>query len=386
MNQIDVPALSKADPDANVTDLLVERVAATPDSPLFALPTSDGGWSHVTAPRVPLPGHRSGERLGRRRHRARRQDRDDVQDPLRVDADRLRDLVRRRGARADLRDQRLPRRFSGTCPTREPIAIFTETPEHFARFDEVRADVPAVSRAWKIDLGDLDKLVASGKDVKDEEIERRRNLRQGRRPRDPDLHLGHDGTAEGLHPHALQLRRDLAQCQARDPRGREPGVDDAALHHARPRLRPLHLGAVHRRRRHGRPPGGHQAARPVDAGSFGPTFLLAVPRVFEKVYNSSEQKAEAGGKGKIFRKAVDVAIAHSKALDAGHVPGRLAHPLSRSSTVWCSARSRPPSGATSSTRFPALRRSACASVTSTAAWTSRSSRATASPRPPRRYR
>jgi len=42
--------------------------------------------------------------------------------------------------------------------------------------------------------------------------------------------------------------------------------------------------------------------------------------VFEKVYNSSEQKAEAGGKGKIFRRAADVAIAHSKAVDAGHVP------------------------------------------------------------------
>ena len=32
------------------------------------------------------------------------------------------------------------------------------------------------------------------------------------------------------------------------------------------------------------------------------------------------QKAEAGGKGKIFRKAADVAVAHSQALDAGHVP------------------------------------------------------------------
>jgi len=54
--------------------------------------------------------------------------------------------------------------------------------------------------------------------------------------------------------------------------------------------------------------------------TFKPDFLLAVPRVFEKVYNSSEQKAEGGGKGKIFRKAADVAIAHSKALDDGSVP------------------------------------------------------------------
>ena len=55
-------------------------------------------------------------------------------------------------------------------------------------------------------------------------------------------------------------------------------------------------------------------------GSYKPTFLLAVPRVFEKVYNSSEQKAETGGKGKIFRRAADVALKHSIALDAGHVP------------------------------------------------------------------
>ena len=68
---------------------------------------------------------------------------------------------------------------------------------------------------------------------------------------------------------------------------------------------------------------GHQADTKQllpSLGSFKPTFLLAVPRVFEKVYNSAEQKAEAGGKGKIFRRAADVAVAHSKALDAGHVP------------------------------------------------------------------
>jgi long-chain acyl-CoA synthetase len=49
--------------------------------------------------------------------------------------------------------------------------------------------------------------------------------------------------------------------------------------------------------------------------SFKPSFLLAVPRVFEKVYNSAEQKAEAGGKGKIFRKAAEVAIAYSESMD-----------------------------------------------------------------------
>ena len=50
--------------------------------------------------------------------------------------------------------------------------------------------------------------------------------------------------------------------------------------------------------------------------SFRPTFILAVPRVFEKVYNSAEQKADSEKKGAIFRRAVEVAIAYSRALDA----------------------------------------------------------------------
>jgi long-chain acyl-CoA synthetase len=47
--------------------------------------------------------------------------------------------------------------------------------------------------------------------------------------------------------------------------------------------------------------------------------VLAVPRIFEKVYNGAEAKADAAGKGKIFRKAADVAVAYSQALDAAHV-------------------------------------------------------------------
>lgn len=55
---------------------------------------------------------------------------------------------------------------------------------------------------------------------------------------------------------------------------------------------------------------------------FTPTFLLAVPRVFEKVYNAAEAKAESEGKGNIFRRAAGVAIDHSRAQDTGG-PGPL---------------------------------------------------------------
>jgi long-chain acyl-CoA synthetase len=54
-----------------------------------------------------------------------------------------------------------------------------------------------------------------------------------------------------------------------------------------------------------------------DLATFRPTFLLAVPRVFERVYNSAEQKAGGGLKLKIFRWSAKVSITYSRALDAG---------------------------------------------------------------------
>src|SRR5690606_28615956 len=47
-------------------------------------------------------------------------------------------------------------------------------------------------------------------------------------------------------------------------------------------------------------------------GEFQPTFVLAVPRVFEKVFNSARQRAHADGKGAIFDRAADTAIAYSE--------------------------------------------------------------------------
>jgi long-chain acyl-CoA synthetase len=53
--------------------------------------------------------------------------------------------------------------------------------------------------------------------------------------------------------------------------------------------------------------------------SFQPHFLLAVPRVFEKVYNGARQKAHDGGKGKIFDKAAAVAEQYSRDSEKGSV-------------------------------------------------------------------
>lgn len=58
---------------------------------------------------------------------------------------------------------------------------------------------------------------------------------------------------------------------------------------------------------------------PKDLGSFKPTLILAVPRIFEKVFNSAENKAQESGKSKIFKKAVDCAVEYSEAIDTGNI-------------------------------------------------------------------
>ncbi len=54
-----------------------------------------------------------------------------------------------------------------------------------------------------------------------------------------------------------------------------------------------------------------------ELGIFRPDFLIAVPRVFEKVFNGAQQRAHGDGKGRIFDKAADVAIEYSRQLDDG---------------------------------------------------------------------
>ncbi len=55
----------------------------------------------------------------------------------------------------------------------------------------------------------------------------------------------------------------------------------------------------------------------ADLGVFKPDYVLSVPRVFEKVFNSAKQKAYDGGKGAIFDRAAQTAIDYSRSLENG---------------------------------------------------------------------
>jgi long-chain acyl-CoA synthetase len=322
VKQFDVPALVPADPDANVTDLLVDRVAATPDLALFALPTADGGWSDVTAreflERVTAlakgfvaAGIEPGDKIG-------------LMCKTRFEWSLIDFAAWFAGAvLVPIYETSAPSQILWNLTDSGAVGIITETPEHFARFDEIYADVPAVVHTWKIDTGDLDKLAAAGRDVSDEEIERRRSIAKGADLATLIYTSGTTGKPKGCiltHSNFVELTRNAGMAIPEVVNTASTTLLFITMAHVFARF--ISILNIH-----GGVKTGHQPDTKLllpSMASFKPTFLLAVPRVFEKVYNSSEQKAEAGGKGKIFRKAADVAIAHSKAIDAGKVPLGLA--------------------------------------------------------------
>ena len=59
-----------------------------------------------------------------------------------------------------------------------------------------------------------------------------------------------------------------------------------------------------------------------DLQSFAPSYVLAVPRVLEKIYNAADAKAGSGARLKLFRWAAKVAITYSRALDTPAGPSR----------------------------------------------------------------
>jgi long-chain acyl-CoA synthetase len=125
-----------------------------------------------------------------------------------------------------------------------------------------------------------------------------------------------------------------------------------------------------------------------ELATFQPTFLLAVSRVFEKVYyGAAQQASESGIKGAIFHAAARTAIAWSSAFGTHDTasadgPGPRCGYSTPSSTGWSTASSAPRSAGGWGTRCPAVRRSETGSAISSAAPGSPSSRDTASPRPP----
>ncbi|MEV1158366.1 long-chain fatty acid--CoA ligase [Micromonospora chokoriensis] len=200
------------------------------------------------------------------------------------------------------------------------VGVVVETEAHANLVAGVRHRLPELNHVWQIDGGAVDELVTTGAAVEPAEVERRR-----RAVRADDLATiiytsGTTGRPKGCVLTHRNMYADIANAVPVLPNLFNAGATTLLflpLAHAFARL--IQIGVVQARATMAHCADTKNLVAELQA--FRPTFVLSVPRVFEKVYNAAKQKAEADGKGGIFARAEQVAIAYSEALETRGGPG-----------------------------------------------------------------
>ena len=197
------------------------------------------------------------------------------------------------------------------------VAVVVETATHAGAVSAVRDRVPGLRDVWQIESGALDELNRAGADVGEETLDARRHSTDRTSLATIIYTSGTTGRPKGCELTHGNFK-DLAEntCESLASVVRADGASTLLflpLAHVFARfIQVLCVEAAARM--------GHSSdIRTLldDFASFQPTFILAVPRVFEKIYNSSEQKAAGDGKGRIFAAAASTAMEWSESLDAG---------------------------------------------------------------------
>jgi len=208
-------------------------------------------------------------------------------------------------------------------------AAIAETDRHAEIISGLKDRLPDLGQLWRISA--LDELAATGGSVTDEQLQEHRARR---RASDLATIIYTSGTTG--RPKGCELtHRNLLSAVRNAVHGALPELFETTgdgtllfmpLAHVFARI--IQIGCLES----GAILGHWEDTATVADGlrEFQPTFLLAVPRVFEKVYNTAQQQASASpAKSKIFAAAAQAAVEYSEALDSGH-PGlalRLRHAL-----------------------------------------------------------
>jgi long-chain acyl-CoA synthetase len=197
------------------------------------------------------------------------------------------------------------------------VAVVLEGDKTRSTYDEVAATLSNIAHAWVLDAGAVDDLMSKGAAVSDAELDARLATRG---PEDLATIIytsGTTGRPKGVAlTHGNLMFEVFNVIQALDEIFLVPNASTLLflpIAHVFGRL--VQYGSIHAHLLL-----GHTADirdLTADLASFKPTFLLAVPRVFEKVFNGAQQRATADGKGSIFDRAAGVAIAYSRAIDTG---------------------------------------------------------------------
>ncbi|MFN8183461.1 MAG: AMP-binding protein [Candidatus Nanopelagicales bacterium] len=195
------------------------------------------------------------------------------------------------------------------------VGVFLEGDKHKRVYEQVAGKVPT-KHVWVFDDGAVEGLTQAGAEISDAELETRRAAVT---PDDIATIIYTSGTTG--RPKGCVLTHRNLRFESDNVIASMPDLFDAhgstllflPLAHVFGRL--IEIGCLES--------GtilGHTADVKnivADLGQFQPTFLLSVPRVFEKVFNSAQMKATAEGKGRIFNLAASTAIDYSRALDTG---------------------------------------------------------------------
>jgi len=312
MNQISIPPLVPAATAGNLTNLIAERAWFEPERITMSRPLGEG-WQPVTAREVDEEVRATAKGL--------------IAAGVQI-GDRVAIMARTRyewtildfatwyagAVVVPIYDTSSAEQIDWILNDSHSVAIIVETP---ALRDLVQTVIPSHTRqVWTMTDDVLSILREAGKNVGDDEIERRRNAVTPASLATLIYTSGTTGKPKGVQlTHANFLSETGNVAQGASELFLKPGGSTLLfLPVAHVFGRMVQIGAI--------ASGLHLAhcsdpvtRLPMDLASFKPTFVLAVPRIFEKIYNGAEARAEAAGKGKIFKKAADVAIAYSEALD-----------------------------------------------------------------------
>jgi long-chain acyl-CoA synthetase len=312
MNEITIPALIPAAVAGNLTNLISERAHFEPERVIVSRPLGDG-WQPVTAKAyeeeikaVAKGLIANGVSFG---------DRVAIMAKTRYEWTVLDFAIWYAGAvPVPIYETSSAEQVEWILTDSSAVGIIVETP---ALAELVQPVLPSsCKKVWNITYNALATLTHEGKDVSDDEIAKRR---EKLKPETLATLIYTSGTTG--KPKGVQLTHGnfLSECGnvvngASDLFLKPGGSTLLFLPVAHVFGRMVQIGSI--------TAGLHLAhcsdltKLPSDLASFKPTFVLAVPRIFEKIFNGAEAKAQAAGKGKIFHKAAEVAIAYSKSLDS----------------------------------------------------------------------
>jgi long-chain acyl-CoA synthetase len=314
VREFSVPATTEVGPDEALTDLLASNVAEVGDQPGFRV-RRGGAWQEVTwkefgeqvagvAKGLIASGVAAGDRVA-------------LQAKTRYEWPLIDFAIWTAGAATvPIYETSSADQVAWILSDSGATAILVEKDEHAAAVESVREQTPDLASVHVIDDGAVEQLIEAGRGVPDSELEARRATLNADSLATLIYTSGTTGRPKGCE---LTHRNFLFEIgNGMSLLGRFLNVEGSLLLFiplAHVLARVIQVGAVKTRTVVGHTADVKNLVE--DLGEFKPTFVLAVPRVFEKVFNSAKAKAEADGKGKIFDKAAQVAIDWSRAQDTG---------------------------------------------------------------------